>query len=267
MIGPTTLNPSSALQWTSWLAGAAVFFQTIELLAIRKTITDTGVWRWEIIQQDLAPLPAFLRSTLAGLLRYRAFVGVLILRLILGAVMTFTLNPLVIALGFVATLLIALRWRGSFNGGSDFMNLVVLSALFVASANPGNEKIITASLWYIAIQTCTSYFIAGVIKLRRRNWRNGAALSGFIKTTVYSPDPLGNAIGSSLSVSALASWCVILFECTFPLALLNAELCYLAMGIALIFHLMNFYFFGLNRFVLSWAATYPALLFCSQLPR
>ena len=31
------------------------------------------------------------------------------------------------------------------------------------------------------------------------------------------------------------------------------------------FHLVNFYAFGLNRFLFAWAAAYPALYFCSGL--
>lgn len=258
-----TFSLSNALQWTSVITGAAIFFQTLELLAIRKSIADTGVWSWQIVQRDFKPLPSPIRAVLERLLSYRAFLLILATRLVLGAAMAFTFNPVVIALVFASTLLIALRWRGSFNGGSDFMNLIVLSALSVASANPGNEKIQAGCLWYIAIQTCTSYFIAGLIKLRQSGWRNGSALSGFIKTTIYSPDPIAMAIGNQRALSALASWGVILFECTFPIALLNAQLCILMMGLAFAFHLANFYFFGLNRFVLSWAATYPALLFCS----
>jgi hypothetical protein len=73
------------------------------------------------------------------------------------------------------------------------------------------------------------------------------------------------AISNSLVLSQFASWAVMIFECLFPLALVNTQSCLAFMSVAILFHLSNFYLFGLNRFLLSWAAAYPALLYCSQL--
>jgi hypothetical protein len=40
--------------------------------------------------------------------------------------------------------------------------------------------------------------------------------------------------------------------------------CVAIVAVALAFHIANVYVFGLNRFVWAWAATYPALYFCSR---
>jgi hypothetical protein len=187
-----------------------------------------------------------------------------VLRLFSSTTLLFTPSFGAILFLFLSTALISLRWRGSFNGGSDFMSLIVLSALTVATAFQDNPKIAVACLWYIAIQTCTSYFIAGIIKLRRKNWRTGKALAGFLSTTIYGSSAVGQAISSRPTVAALFSWGVMLFECAFPIALLNSRLSIAFMVVAFLFHLGNFYFFGLNRFLLSWSATYPALYFISK---
>jgi hypothetical protein len=259
------LDLPTALRWTSIITGVAFFWQTLELFSLRKAASDTGIWNWQSIRQDFEHLPNFVRALLDACLGYSGFLVILILRLAFAICMVTSPHPVAIVGAFLTTLMIALRWRGSFNGGSDFMNLIVLSALCIAGHFKDNASVVTACLWYIAIQTCTSYFIAGIIKLRKKNWRTGAALSGFLSTTVYSPDPLGGAIAKRIAVCALLSWAVMLFECSFPMALLNPQLCWIAISIAMLFHLSNFYFFGLNRFVLSWAAAYPALLYCSQL--
>jgi hypothetical protein len=263
------MNFDQALHWTSMITGIAVFFQTLELISIRKTAHDSGIWDWRLIRRDFETLPnwlcSFLNPLLDSLLAYPNFLGVLALRLICAAWIVLAPQPIPTILLFVSTLLISLRWRGSFNGGSDFMNLIVLSALSVATLFKESPVIGVACLWYIAIQTCTSYFIAGTIKLQRQNWRNGKALSGFLSTTIYSPDSLSAMISDSQILSQIASWAVIVFECLFPLALLNSNVCIAFMSLAILFHLSNFYFFGLNRFLLSWAAAYPALYYCSQL--
>jgi hypothetical protein len=256
---------ADALQWTAWITGAGVTFQTLELLSIRSAARDSGVWHWNLIRKDFAPLPWPARKALDALLGYRGLISILILRLVSAIAMAMTLSPIATGVVFITTLLISLRWRGSFNGGSDFMNLIVLSALCVAESFHDHTAFEVASLWYIAIQTCTSYFIAGVIKLKRANWRNGRALSGFLQTTIYKPDPFSNALAGRSELTLLASWSVMIFECSFPLALFNPQFCLLMIGLGVLFHLGNFYFFGLNRFLLSWAAAYPALYFCSQL--
>ena len=35
-------------------------------------------------------------------------------------------------------------------------------------------------------------------------------------------------------------------------------------AVALVFHLLVFRFFGLNRFVWAWVATFPAILYCAE---
>lgn len=259
------MSLAEALHWTSAIIGFAVFFQTLELFSIRKSVQDHGVWNWNLVRKDFAPLPGWFRSALDLVLSYRGFLVILALRMVCAVWIGISPNASSAAILFITTLLISLRWRGSFNGGSDFMNLIVLSALTLATCFDNNPTIGTACLWYIAIQTCTSYFIAGAIKLRRENWRSGKALSGFLSTTIYSPDPLSTTLSGSPALARLASWAVITFECLFPLALLNSQACLVMMGWAILFHLSNFYFFGLNRFLLSWAAAYPALYYCSQL--
>jgi pantothenate kinase type III len=55
----------------------------------------------------------------------------------------------------------------------------------------------------------------------------------------------------------------MVFECSFPAVLIGpgTALCFVAVAAA--FHLGNVAAFGLNRFLLAWGATWPAIWYMS----
>jgi hypothetical protein len=56
----------------------------------------------------------------------------------------------------------------------------------------------------------------------------------------------------------------MLFECTFPLALISGGTGFAVFAvIGLLFHVLSAMTMGLNTFVWAFVATYPAILFCS----
>lgn len=162
-----------------------------------------------------------------------------------------------------------LRFRGTFNGGSDFMTLVVLTAMLVAALSPaGAHRIQDGSLWYIALHVCASYFVAGWIKILKPHWRSGRALRGFLSTTIYAPSAVWRRLHpSSAAASAmmlLLAWAVMLWEITFPAALFEPRAAFAALALGVFFHLGNVLFFGLNRFFFAWLAAYPAVIFAAH---
>lgn len=254
----------SAAAMVEKFIAAAVLLQTAELLAVRASASDHGVWSWQVLKDEFEVFPGWFRRVLALTLPQPNFARLLGARLVCAVLLLFTSNALLVFVLFASTILVCLRWRGVFNGGSDYMTLVVLSALLVARLFPLNRAVAAGCLWYIAIQVVSSYFIAGLVKVRRQNWRSGRALAGFLQSALYPlPGPL-NLLVQSRSASAAASWGIIAFELSFPLALINAQICAVFVGLALLFHLLNSYVFGLNRFLFAWAAGYPALMYCSN---
>jgi Vitamin K-dependent gamma-carboxylase len=250
-----------ALLWTERLVALSLLVQSLELWSLRRLAADDGVWRWAILRDEVAVFPRPIRAVLERLLAYPVFRVVLALRLVAAPLLAVVPHVAIVAFLFATSILVALRWRGSFNGGSDFMTLIVLSALTVAKAYP---PVAWACLWYIALQACNSYFLAGVAKLRTANWRSGRALAGFAQTTVFGSPGLAGPFVTYPWLARAASWCVIGLECLFPLSLLHPTLALAFMGMAMAFHLGNAQVFGLNRFVLAWAATYPAVLYCAS---
>lgn len=256
------------MAWMARLVGAAVAQQSLELLLLRQRMGPRGIWRWGIIRDEVAePAPAPVRLLLDGLLGDRGFPWLLALRAVGGLALLAGARPgalLVVPL-LLAGVLSALRFRGSENGGSDFMTLVVLSSLAAASVLPHTELVRTGCLLYVALQSCASYFIAGIIKLRRPAWRRGVALRTFLGATIHGdPGRLGRLLRRP-AVAPIASWTVMLLEVALPLSLLSRPLAIGFGALALTFHVVNAHLFGLNRFVLAWAASWPAIVACAPL--
>lgn len=151
------------------------------------------------------------------------------------------------------------RFLGPYNGGSDRMRLLVLSCLWAShlAPNPTWER---AALGYLAVQLVLSYTMAGWVKLVNPDWRNGRALQDVFAFSVYPVSESLRACANAPRTLLLLSWTMIAFEVGFPLALLNGTALQVALGAALVFHLVNASLFGLNRFVWIWIAGYPCLL-------
>jgi hypothetical protein len=248
------------LVWSERLLGFAILLQTIELLRMKSSWADTGVWRWSQIRNDYNQAPTSIRRMLDFFLSEENFHRLLKLRLACSLLIWFFHPVWVVVILFFSTWLIAIRWRGIFNGGSDSMTALIALALLVAEAAHSSPLIVKACFAYIAIQLTASYFLAGLAKVKNREWRAGLALPLFFETPRYnSPPKWVRAIADNKRAASAISWMVILFELSFPLAWLNSNFCSIYLAAAFVFHLANFYVFGLNRFVFAWIAAYPAL--------
>ncbi len=265
----TDLTLTLAWQLVARLVALAVTLQTIELLQLHRVAAGDGIWRWSTLAREWSALPRPFGAVVTQLLRPRPFVVLLVVRLAAAVALgLFALTPWTAAapaILLVTTVLVQLRWRGTFNGGSDFMTLVILTALTVASVAPPDSRAATGALLYVAVQTCTSYFLAGVAKLRTASWRDGRALPFFVATAIYDRPPWPRALFANATAARVLCWATLLLECTFPLALLRPALCLGYLAVAFVFHVGNARIFGLNRFLFAWAAAYPAVYFCSQL--
>lgn len=253
-----------ALQLSTRLVAVSVALQALELFVVRDALTDTGIFRFATLSPELDALP-FPLSTLSRLgFPYRRFMALLGLALGLsGLLLIRGLSPVVIGL-FACALATALRFRGTFNGGSDAMTLLVLLVLSVASLAREGSLIQRAAVGYLGVQTVLSYFVAGVIKLKEPGWRDGSTLLAFLALDKYAAPGWARRLAGHAKLRRVGSSLLLLFECSFPLALLSQRACLAYLGLAVLFHLANALVFGLTRFVLAWMAAYPALYYLSQ---
>lgn len=245
------------------LIGLAVLLQSVELIRIAPSLADTGVWDWRILREEYRFLGP-LRFLLDLLLRFPNVLYLFLARSLGGLLLTLYSHPLLLLFLLVSSVLISLRWRGTFNGGSDYMSIIVLSALLLASSASESSVLPHACLLYIGLQTISSYFISGIVKLKKRNWRHGLALPVFLANCIYQETALIKSFRENRGLMLCGSWGIMLFEIGFPLALISPGFSGAILSVALLFHLANFYLFGLNRFLFAWAAAYPAVYYCSS---
>lgn len=250
------------------LIAVAVILQSLELLQIRSAFGVDGIWSWSNLRRDSENLPRWILWVLDQTLRDERFPFLIFSRILFA--LSILVLPKLTSISFlwITHLLVCGRFRGTFNGGSDYMATVVLTGIFMGRAFSSYGSVwLAVSLGYVGFQLCLSYFVAGVSKLKKPNWRSGRALREFFQSEYYGvPEAIRKRVAGShsdLFLTALSAG-LIAFECFFPAALLSPQACTVFIAIALIFHLGNAWIFGLNRFLWAWGAAYPALFWCSH---
>ena len=221
---------------------------------------------WALLRQEIPERPRWVLALLDRLLAPRAYQALIALRLVLAlALMSGQLGLVGAALLFAMALVLLLRWRGAFNGGSDFMTLVGLTGLLIAhgvGAYATPELGWRAGLWYVTLQSLTSYFVSGWVKLLHPSWRTGRALPQFLDTGIHGPLH-GHSVFRRPWVARTVSWSFTVWEGLMPLALLDPRLAVVMCAVAGGFHFLVFRFFGLNRFFWAWLASFPAIVYCA----
>ena len=250
-----------ALEWTARLCGVLAVVQGAEFLFLRSVYAERGVWRWSDLKQELGGLHLFF-----GLfLKAEAFTLLNVLRIFVGlSLLLYQVNWVGAVLLLFFHFLTLIRWRGTFNGGSDYMNLLVLLCLSLGLYFKENHYVVMGALGYITLQLQISYFKAGYLKLKNAPWRKGLALREFVLSPIYSSTKLTRYLLKHQRILMVLSWLVILFELAFPMSLLGPSFATSFILMAFVFHLGNVYLFGLNRFLLSWVTAYPSLYFVSH---
>ncbi|MET0287581.1 MAG: hypothetical protein ABW352_24045 [Polyangiales bacterium] len=226
---------NEATEWTARLLALSWLLQALELWRSRRELE--ALFPWSLVRRDY------------GLqLGDAAWPWLIALQALLAPTLLST-QPVFPWLALGVALLQAARFRGSYNGGSDAMTLVVLLGL--ALARTFSPRL---GLAYIAAQLVLSYFLAGLFKLRDPAWRDGSALPRLLAAPQYRSAAL------HVPFARVAGYAVIVFECAFPLALLDAQAAWAFTVAGITFHVLNARVLGLNRFLWAWLAAYPALL-------
>lgn len=257
-----TIELPQAIRAFEILLGFSLLVQSAEYLKLHAIdrVSDWRIQRAEVPHARVRQVLDFCYQPIPyhGMLGLRACLA---LGLLLGLA-----GPASAVMLFAMALLLLLRWRGAFNGGSDFMTLVGLTGLLLAHVLAPLTHPDTAwhlALWYVAVHSLSSYFVSGWVKLMRPEWRSGRALTVFLDNGVYGPLP-AHSIYRWPRLALLCSWGFTLWEGLFPLALLDVRLAALFCASAIAFHFLVFWFFGLNRFFWAWLSTFPAILYCAS---
>jgi hypothetical protein len=255
---------------TKIFVAISILIQTAELLSMRETLTSKGIWDFETIAPEYEifsrPTQHLLRTTLGNssfplLLWLQLFLSV---ALFISVFLVESIVPLCIPpLLLITTLLVALRFRGTFNGGSDYITVVVLLSLSLISFFPDSKEVNLFALLYIATQSLLSYFISGISKLKSRNWHSGEALRRFVNSGPHELEESLLTKFNGLYFTKLLAYSVLAFELLFPLAVLLPQITLIYLALGALFHLANSRVLGLNRFLFAWLATYPSIYLLS----
>lgn len=246
------------------LLGWSLLLQTLEFFHVQHL---DRVSDWRIQREEVPARPAWVRRLLDRAVQGRGYMGLLWVRLGLALCLLMGwMNPALAVILFLSSVLLLFRWRGAFNGGSDFMTLVAVSGLLisqlVALATDNAALGWRAGLWYVTVYVVSSYFVSGWVKLLRPEWRSGRAMTIFLDGGVYGP-LAARSVYRRPGVAWLVTWGFTVWEGCFPLALFDVRIAWFMCCVAPLFHFLVYWHFGLNRFFWAWLATYPAVLYCA----
>jgi hypothetical protein len=147
--------------------------------------------------------------------------------------------------------------------GSDQMTACVLIGLLIIYYGKitSSKQIENLGILSIFIQTCLSYFVAGVAKLFGKLWLRGSALSLILSTRGFGFHYISNYFNSNKKIGLIANYLVIIIELVFPFSfLLNFKVFISILCLTGFLHLLIAYSMGLNRFFWSFISTYPILI-------
>lgn len=262
-------NPGPYIFWIAFIACIGAAISTLEWIAGRRELKDDGLFSWRVIgTRDIAVGTGTFTASLNWLLSFRPFLSVLALRfvalILLPPALWFHRGPIVVLFVVMfSSLLMHLRSPWGMDG-SDQMLTQVFGALFLSTI-AGSLLAAQAALWFIAGQACLSYATAGVAKALSTYWHDGKAVFAIFNTRTYGYEPIARFLLRRPRITKALTWGAVIMESAFTFALIAGYpgcLIFIAWGLA--FHLMNATVMGLNSFLWSFVATYPAVIYCSM---
>ena len=261
------MNGDTVIRCLELLCACSLLLQTLEHWRIADSTDPKGVWSWPVQRADIPDSAVWIKRFLDFAFLPQYYRAMLVLRGLGAVLLAWSGASLGLACWlFLSQLLLLVRWRGAFNGGSDFMTLVSLSGILLAQVLMlfmDASMAWGAGLGYIAIHTLSSYFVSGWVKLKRAEWRSGQALTVFLNSGLFGPLP-PDSVFRKPWLALACSWAFMVWEGIFPLVLFNPDWVWLFAGVALIFHFLVFWFFGLNRFFWAWTVNLSSIFFLSN---
>jgi vitamin K-dependent gamma-carboxylase-like protein len=263
------MDPEVAYTWIVILASIGVFIASVELFTIKEEFEDGGLFSWEVLRTVSSATLSAGTGTPGKWISHPLFVPAVTVGRALAALILICFRnnhalSTVCVCGIVASSLLMYCRAPLGLDGSDQMSLITFVAVAIYKLFAGDIHVAQASLWFIAIQGCLSYSVAGIAKVMSPVWRSGEAVRGILGTRTYGTTRSASFVSRRNGACLALSWLVMSFECTFPLALAFGQTGFAVFAVlGILFHISNAVTMGLNTFVWAFIATYPAILFCA----
>jgi len=248
-----------------------LLIEAVEVVALRATFADGGIFS----RANLALLTTGTRRQMRILAESGATTSVVAAMVIqVFAALVVVVDGVGCAAGVTAALCCLgtsgyVRSRRQIGGSGaeqlTFIALVVFAMVMIAGGSRHARQVGDA---FLAAQVTLAYVAAGVAKVVSPVWRSGTAMTGILSTEGYGLPGIADLLIAHPLLDRLACWSVIVWEVTFPLALVAPRamlVAYLATGIT--FHVSCAVMMGLNRFVWAFCGCYPAVWASAMLLR
>jgi hypothetical protein len=250
------------------LACIAVIIGDAEIIFTRRQYSFNGIFNYAILKISIQwMMQGRIALVFNALFDYPCYIYIVMLQLIVALFIISHLFPGLSLLFVVIILLIYLlsHLRNQFGtDGSDQMQTTIFGGLtiFYISQDPLVKQF---CLFFICFQALIAYMTAGYAKLSSSVWRRGTAIFVILNTQSFGNQACAQILEKHALLRIAICWSVIIFECTFPLLVFtDVRTCWLFIAAGILFHLSVALFMGLNTFFWSFIATYPAILFCSN---
>ncbi|MFG1842822.1 hypothetical protein ACGFH8_30850 [Micromonospora sp. NPDC049175] len=144
--------------------------------------------------------------------------------------------------------------------GADQLQLVINATMATTGLIRDQERADDLAMRTLALETSLSYVASGLVKVVSPVWLKGDAVAGVIRTKNYGHPHAHKLLTRYPVMSKVLSWGTIAIEFGFPLIyVLPKPAARAYLGTMTAFHLGIGAFMGLNRFVLAFGATHPAI--------
>lgn len=254
-----------------FILSIGLFVSTMEYFKKVQIFSVTGLSTWNVMQLRWHKNnSSYLEQFLSLIFNVKGLSFLFGLRLIvLMALFLLPLNAFIswILLGvLLLNLLLSsmITYYGS--DGSDQMNLLIIVTLFLCTCPLfASSGLLSKGLWFIGLQSCLSYSVAGIAKLLSTEWRSASAVRDVFSTKTYGSAWATDFLRKYPLLNSFLCWNVMIMETLFPLCLIlpwNIAVLFLIWGA--IFHLLTTIIMGLNSFLWAFLATYPAIYYINQ---
>ncbi len=262
----STPDAGQSLELAVRLATVPLLLSSLESLAARADWAEGGLLNWRVARLARGSRKVHLNRATKALLDQLGelpFRLLLVVQLVATAALLCrpTLTP-VLALALAIHILCMKRHYLS-NDGSDDAAVAILLVVLVSRIGRGGDVQLAAAL-VIAAEACLAYFVSGLSKLQSDVWRSGDALERILRTRIFGAAWAAALLARLPRLARLNCRLIVLWEFAFVLVLFVPVPVALAIvGLGVLFHAGCAVIMGLNTFLWSFAATYPAVIFAN----
>jgi hypothetical protein len=261
-------DPDHAFRAVTVLVCVAHLIATAQLLVNRALLRDESVLSWQCVRLRYRWFQSRSVERTAALVYKYPNVLLIISAKLLAAV---ALLAAAIASHELFTPLLALALinavvtvRVPFGSNAADEMATITSVALLVGGTVRDEVGMEAALWFIAAQAVLAYSTAGIYKVSQRGWYDGNYLRDLFSTGSYGTAWVARVVRKSPKLVKVVGASVVIGESLFILLLfVPPTVCALGLALAVLFHVVIAAVMGLNLFVWSFGATYPAILFCN----